>query len=121
MRKSLALLTAVTLFASASYAQKLGCGTTEKHRFPPKDAVRINGIDTVKGRGLADNYYLWENGQTLKVKFLSGSKMLQERVKNLAKVWESYANLKLDFVGPNEEADIRVLLGTGTPTHSGTF
>ncbi|MBX2932390.1 MAG: hypothetical protein KF781_10650 [Chitinophagaceae bacterium] len=59
--------------------------------------------DTTPGRGLADNYYLWDNGKTLYVKFLSGSKSLQDKVKTIAKEWEKYANIKFQFVevGPS--------------------
>ncbi len=118
MKRTLALLTAVTLLGTASFAQKQGCGVTDKHRTPPGTALRINGLDSVNGRGLADNYYLWDVGQVVNVKFMSGSKMLQDRVKSLAKVWESYANIKFNFVGPNEPANIRVMLGTGEGHYS---
>lgn len=118
MKKSLSLLIAVMAVVSATQAQKIGCSVTDRHRTLPGQQLHINGIDTTKTRGLADNYYLWDNGQTLKVKFLSGSKMLQERVKNLAKVWETHANIKFNFVEPDEEAHIRIMLGTGEGHYS---
>jgi predicted Zn-dependent protease len=68
-----------------------------------------NFIDTTKGRGLADNYLLWDNGAIIKVKFISGSTSLREKVKKYATEWESYANVKFNFVG-NEDADIRIKL-----------
>jgi hypothetical protein len=118
MKKSIALLFAVTILFTAANAQKLGCAVTAKHRTMPGDQVRFNGMDTTKVRGLADNYYLWDNGATLNVKFLSGSKALQEKVKSIAKTWEQYANIKLNFVGRNEPANIRVMLGTGEGHYS---
>ncbi len=119
MRKSLLLLTAGFAIASASQAQKLGCAVTEKHRIEPGQTLRINGIDTLKkDRGLADNYYLWDNGASLNVKFMSGSKALQEKVKSLAKIWEQHANIKFNFVGPDEPANIRIMLGTGEGHYS---
>lgn len=54
--------------------------------------------DTLPGRGLADNYFLWDNGKTIYVKFLSGSKLMQDKVKTIAKEWEKYANIKFQFV-----------------------
>ena len=66
-------------------------------------------IDTTKPRGLADNYYLWEKGQTVVVKFLSGSPALKQKVANYAKEWEKYANIKFSFV-ESGAANIRVLL-----------
>jgi len=92
---------AILLFSSISYGamaqkakdekQKYGCSAEQ-----PKAKVFIE--DTTPGRGLADNYYLWDNGKTLYVKFLSGSKQMQQKVKTIAKEWEKYANIKFEFV-----------------------
>ncbi|MCU0322167.1 MAG: M12 family metallopeptidase [Chitinophagaceae bacterium] len=71
--------------------QKYGCSSEV-----PANAVYIE--DTSNGRGLADNYYLWENGKTIYVKFLSGSKAMQDKVKAIAKEWERYANIRFEFV-----------------------
>ena len=71
-----------------------------------------NGLskDTSSSRAMADNYYLWDNGKALTVKFISGgSPVLREKIKKAAKEWEKYANLTLDFVDYGE-ANIRVLL-----------
>jgi serralysin len=51
---------------------------------------------------------LWKKGQTLKVTFLNGVPQIQNKVKELAKQWENYANLKLDFGSNNGNADIRI-------------
>ena len=50
---------------------------------------------------------LWENGQTIKVKFLSGSASIQDRVWEQAVKWEEYANIKFELV-TSGEADIRI-------------
>jgi hypothetical protein len=71
--------------------QKYGCSAEI-----PSSEVYIK--DTTNARGLADNYYLWSNGKTIYIKFLSGSKAMQDKVKAIAKEWERYANLKFEFV-----------------------
>ncbi len=71
--------------------QKYGCSSEV-----PSNKVHIE--DTATGRGLADNYYLWDNGKTIYIKFLSGSKSMQDKVKAVVKEWERYANLKFEFV-----------------------
>ena len=43
----------------------------------------------------------------LKVKFLNGDSIVQEKVKRFAKEWESYANIKFDFIDEGN-ADIRI-------------
>lgn len=74
-------------------SQKYGCSAEV-----PDNTKKVHIEDTASGRGLADNYYLWENGKTIYIKFLSGSKAMQEKVKAIAKEWEKYANLKFEFV-----------------------
>ncbi|MBC7830097.1 MAG: hypothetical protein H7122_20295 [Chitinophagaceae bacterium] len=90
------------LLSTKGYSQSKGCGTLQ----PPPSVM---AFDTAKARGLADNYYLWNNGQEVKVRFLSGSPALQETVKTIAKEWEKYANLRFDFISYGD-ADIRINL-----------
>ena len=85
-----------------TFGQSQGCGAL----LPPQ----VTTFDTSAGtRGLADNYYLWENGATIYVRFLSGSATLQEQIKTIAKEWEKYGNIRFLFVssGPS---NIRVNL-----------
>jgi hypothetical protein len=55
-------------------------------------------LDSADKRGLADNYFLWDNGKTIYIKFLSGSPELQDKIQSIAKQWEQYANLHFVFV-----------------------
>ncbi len=66
-----------------------------------------NGI-----RGLADNYYLWNAGTTLKVRIFEGSKTLRDLVIAAAREWEKYANIRFEFVDYGE-THIRILLAEG--------
>jgi lysophospholipase L1-like esterase len=45
----------------------------------------------------------WPDGSTLKCRFLEGSKTQQAKVIAKAKIWESYANIKIEFVSTNDE------------------
>jgi len=45
----------------------------------------------------------WENGTSLRVRFLDGSDTQQERVKAKAALWEPYANIQFDFVTTPDE------------------
>ncbi len=114
MKKIIISTCVLGLLSLASYAQPIGC--TAPERTPTFDFHK-NSFDSTKPRGLADNYYLWDLGTTLKVKFLSGSPALQAKVLSAAKAWETYANLK--FVQTyGDDADIRVKLGTGSGHNS---
>lgn len=53
------------------------------------------------------NAFVWENGRTITVKFLSGEKALQQKIQIYAKEWEVEANISFDFV-PDGDADIRI-------------
>ncbi|HEX6335222.1 MAG TPA: M12 family metallopeptidase [Flavisolibacter sp.] len=90
----------------------------------PEDALLTQGIDTVPGRGLAQNYFLWDNGATINVKFMpGGSKKLRDDVVRYAKLWEQYANIRFNFVADNaSNAHIRVKLTDrdGAWSHLGT-
>lgn len=90
------LLTSLVFAQKKSEQQKQGCSS----QIP---IANMFIADTAKARGLADNYYLWTNGKTLYVKFLSGSKQMQDKIKAVAKEWEKYANIKFEFVsvGPS--------------------
>lgn len=53
------------------------------------------------------NLKKWDNGHTLRCRFLDGSKTQQTKVKGQAQIWEDYANLKISFVDA-EDAEIRI-------------
>lgn len=63
----------------------------------------------------------WTNGQTLKVKFLSGSNSQKEFVKKTCVEWSLYANLKFEFV-ESGQSDIRITFdeGDGAWSYVGT-
>ena len=73
-------------------------------------------VDTAKGRSVANNDLMWDNGTVLLVKFMNnvGSKSLRNTIMQFAKQWELYANLTLKFVPDNTpNTNIRILLGGG--------
>jgi len=49
----------------------------------------------------------WANGKRLRVHFLGGEPLVQEKVKHYAALWEPYANIHFDFVN-DPAAEIRV-------------
>ncbi|HET6890262.1 MAG TPA: hypothetical protein VFH31_04110, partial [Pyrinomonadaceae bacterium] len=49
----------------------------------------------------------WANGKRLRVHFLGGTSKLHDKIKQYAKQWENYANIKFDFVN-DPAAEIRV-------------
>ena len=111
MRKiAFCLTAALTVGSLISHSQikkatdkGIGCSTNEHLLLTTK-------LDTADSRGLADNFYLWDNGKTLKVKFLSGSQQMRTKVFNMAKEWEEFANLRFELAEANEPAHIRVML-----------
>ncbi|MFD2941303.1 matrixin family metalloprotease [Flavobacterium notoginsengisoli] len=55
----------------------------------------------------------WQTGQTIKIKFLDGDAIVQEKVKSIAGEWTKYANLKFEYVSAKEYADIRIGFNVG--------
>jgi Astacin (Peptidase family M12A) len=82
-------------------------------------------IDTSASRGVADNYYLWDNQATILVKFMpGGSQRMRDLVMKYARDWEQFANIKFSFVPDNTaKTNIRVKLGKGLGHNSfvGTY
>lgn len=99
--------------------KKVGCATVE-----PIQQVFAFDTTSAGKRGMADNYYLWDNGKTLYVKIMSGSKKYKDLIKKYAKEWEKYANIKFEFVEVGN-AHIRVILtgndGGGNYSKLGTM
>ncbi|MEP0885178.1 tachylectin-related carbohydrate-binding protein [Trichocoleus sp. ST-U3] len=65
--------------------------------------------------------YLWENGKTLRVRFLDGDPVVHAKVEQVAHQWSKFANIKFRF-GNDPDAEIRIsftrsgswsMLGTG--------
>jgi Astacin (Peptidase family M12A) len=81
----------------------------------PVTKYLVRGIDTSVSRGVADNYYLWDNQATIVVKFMpGGSQRMRDLVMQYAREWEQYANIKFSFVADNTpKTNIRVQLGNG--------
>lgn len=71
--------------------------------------------DTVKSRGMADNYHTWEPGSVLLIKFMpGGSKFLRDKVMINAREWTKYANITFRFLPDNAGfSHIRIKLGAG--------
>lgn len=61
------------------------------------------------------NWPRWETGQIIKIKFLDGDEIAQEKVKKYATEWTSYANLIFEYVSPEQYADIRIAFNIGRP------
>lgn len=88
---------------SKGIGQKYGCTSI-------MEAPGVKAFDTLTpARGLADLYYLWDNGSNLTVRFMGGSPAMRDKVKTYAKEWEQYANVTFNFVEYGD-ADIRVKL-----------
>jgi hypothetical protein len=63
------------------------------------DNVRITPLRSIgRPRAAVERLKLWQNGRTLRVKFIDGNPAVQAKVQAIAKEWEVLANLKLEFV-----------------------
>lgn len=59
-------------------------------------------------RSVANSDVLWENGQTIRVKFLNGTVSQHNLVKQYSIEWLEYANLEFEFVDENDDADVKI-------------
>ena len=95
------ILASLLILIFSSYSQSQICNAIMPNQ--------KKSFDTSVMRGLADNYYLWNNGQKIYVKFLSGSITLQNKIKSFAKEWEKYANFSFVFI-VNGNSNVRIKL-----------
>ncbi len=58
-------------------------------------------------RAAVEKLRLWENGKRLRVRFLDGDPVVQQKIAAIAHEWEQYTNLELDFVSDGA-AEIRI-------------
>lgn len=85
-----------------SFSQPMIQCLTKQHNTHVSLGFGWNG----KSAGLADNYFLWENGKTIYIKFLNGSEGLKRETKKNIKELEQFTNLKFEFV--KGESNIRI-------------
>lgn len=97
----LSIILVALLISLSTYSQQFSCSS--------KMPEIKTAFDTTQTRGLVDNYYLWENGQKIYVKFLSGSVQLQNKIKQIVKEWEKHANVTFSFVSTGN-SNIRINL-----------
>lgn len=67
----------------------------------------LGGAAGGRPRAAVERFKLWQNGRTLRVRFLDGPASVQERVRSIAAEWEDVVNLTLRFV-TSGTAEIRI-------------
>lgn len=99
------LLTIVPFFFIATsnlFAQHICTELWHEHTIP-------DGAEGLAG----DKDVLWEIGQTIRIKFMGGSEFLRSKVKTFGNTWTKYGNIKFNFVGDHETADVRIAFDKG--------
>lgn len=79
------------------------CTERSPHEHEPEGIVKLAG----------DKSVFWETGQTIRIKFMGGSSYVRSKVKQYANLWPQYANIKFQFVGDNESAEVRIAFKSG--------
>ena len=69
--------------------------------------VPLQGPGSGRPRAAVERFKLWQNGRTLRVRFLDGVATVQDKVREIAREWEDVANLTLQFV-TSGTAEIRI-------------
>jgi hypothetical protein len=69
--------------------------------------LRSPGHGPRRTRAAFEIMKLWENGRKLRCKFIDGQSDVQAKVEAIAKEWEQFANLKLQFI-TSGAAEIRI-------------
>lgn len=110
----------IILFSAAIILLAASCKKTENNASEQLPDVKASstakvcvdkGPNVEPGKVSTESVFVkttsWANGKTIKVKFLNGTAFLQGKVKQYAKIWEGYANVKFSFV-TSGTADLKV-------------
>ncbi|MEO5913793.1 MAG: matrixin family metalloprotease [Luteolibacter sp.] len=78
------------------------------HAMDNDDGLTLDPEAVAEGRRMAlIRSKTWGAGHTLTCRFLDGSAKMKKSVEKYAKLWEKYANVKIEFV-PSGTADVRI-------------
>ncbi|MEG9438045.1 hypothetical protein JAO29_18010 [Edaphobacter sp. HDX4] len=86
--------------------QPTGAHITNRETFGARPDLDANEI-VHRTRMALINLKKWDNGHTLRCRFLDGSPTQRSKVQQKAKLWEKYANVKVNF-GNDPDAEIRI-------------
>lgn len=87
--------------------RRTGLDVATAERVDNTRILPLRRASTGRPRAAVERFELWENGRTLRVKFLDGLPSVQERVRDIAAEWEDVVNLRLQFV-TSGSAEIRI-------------
>lgn len=94
------------------------CSTSDEHDYNYHSNMDESGAVGDRGTGVKGKF--WPAGQVLRVRFLNGSTVLQNKVLNYAKTWSNHANVTFVKVTQGT-SDIRVRFGNlGHNSYVGT-
>lgn len=72
-------------------------------------AYKTNDQNQVNTKSASLNGKTWNKGDVIRIKFLNGNTISQNKVKEIASEWLNYANsLDFRYVEPSEEADVKI-------------
>ena len=77
------------------------------------DAMEPIPLGAVDEKGVFSTGRKWMPGRTIRIGFLEGDPVVQQRVAQCAMEWTRYANIKFQFVPPGEPAEVRIAFQPG--------
>jgi hypothetical protein len=98
MKRLLTLVAALAIFSFTKAQISPICMT---------DFLAVGSSDKTASQGVFSSSKKWLPGQTIKVKFLDGSQYVRGKVQQYSKEWETYGNIKFQYV-TSGTADIRI-------------
>jgi hypothetical protein len=84
----------------------------EYHQIAAQHAIAENPANANPFEAAAETAKLWRPGRVLRVRFLNGDPLVQQRVIQYARQWSDYANISFDF-GEHPDAEIRISFNPG--------
>lgn len=111
--KKVKILLTISLLALFSCSHEENENASNQVQMCAFNYINVKSASTAKSNLAIIKWPRWQTGQTIKIKFLDGDAVAQEKVKRIADEWTNYANLKFEYVSINEYADIRIGFNVG--------
>jgi len=72
------------------------------------DAIEGTPLGSLDEKGVISTGRKWKPGRTIRIKFLGGHSLVRQKVERHAMEWTKHANIKFQFVGDPEPAEVRI-------------
>lgn len=110
MKKTLFLLLSSIVFLVGCNNDEYNISNENQQSLNKIKWYGVSNSDSISTRGVADAAKLWNQNSGIPIKFINSPATAStiEKIKSIAKEWETYAGIKFHFLDSDKKADVRI-------------